>query len=436
MPQLAANLYPPADSSAGDHKQHTAIKKNKWGQLYMPLKLKNVLADNGLRQSDWQDAIIQKGGRGTGRSLSSSAGTQILNWNQWPKLTDKKSIVEQTESFLRKHNVTEGLIATIWDVDEQDNGRNKIPVGAKRGPQKNTHKRTIFDLNLPENEMLSTTAKKHFNIFINPFMDDVQSADDIYLSEDQMHVRAAMYQTGKHGGFVAIIGESGSGKTTLRRDLIDRVNRENLPVSIIQPRIIDKGKLTAGSICEAIIRDVSSETPKQSLEAKARQIERILTSRSRGGSKHVLIIEEAHDLTIKTLKYLKRFWELEDGFNKLLAIILIGQPELKGMLDVRQNYDAREVINRCETVELHPLNGNLEQYLKLKFDRADKTLDQVFEDDAFDAIRERCTVRQRGTAASQSMLYPLIVNITVTKAMNLAADMGEARVTAEIIREL
>ncbi|PCJ88687.1 MAG: hypothetical protein COA54_02355 [Thiotrichaceae bacterium] len=284
--------------------------------------------------------------------------------------------------------------------------------------------------------MLSATAKSHFNIFINPFIDDVQSADDIYLSDDQMHVRAAMYQTAKHGGFVAIIGESGSGKTTLRRDLIDRVNREELPISIIQPRIIDKAKLTAGAICEAIIRDVSSERPKQSLEAKASQIERILTSRARGGSKHVLIIEEAHDITIKTLKYLKRFWELEDGFTKLLAIILIGQTELKGMLDVRQNYDAREVINRCETVELHPLNGNLEQYLALKFKRADKRLDHIFEPDAFDAIRERCTIRQRGVSASQSMLYPLIVNITVTKAMNLTADMGEQKVTAEIIRGL
>ncbi len=38
---------------------------------------------------------------------------------------------------------------------------------------------------------------------------------------------------------------------------------------------------------------------------------------SKGGQRHVLIIEEAHDLSVHTLKYLKRFWELEDGFKKL-----------------------------------------------------------------------------------------------------------------------
>ena len=46
------------------------------------------------------------------------------------------------------------------------------------------------------------------------------------------------------------------------------------------------------------------------------------------------------------LKFLKRFWELEDGFKKLLSILLIGQPELKNKLDERQHYEAREVI-RC-----------------------------------------------------------------------------------------
>jgi type II secretory pathway predicted ATPase ExeA len=45
--------------------------------------------------------------------------------------------------------------------------------------------------------------------------------------------------------------------------------------------------------------------------------EKILTNSSRAGYSHVLMIEEAHDLAVTTLKYLKRFWELEDGYKKL-----------------------------------------------------------------------------------------------------------------------
>jgi type II secretory pathway predicted ATPase ExeA len=287
-----------------------------------------------------------------------------------------------------------------------------------------------------EVEMLSAAAKKHFQIFKDPFIDDVQKSEDVFLSTEQRYIREAMYTTAKHGGFLAIVGESGSGKTTLRRDLLDRIGRESLQIVPIQPRVIDKGRLTAGLICEAIIRDLSQQKPRQTLEGKARQVEEILIGSSRAGNAHVLLIEEAHDLTVQTLKYLKRFWELEDGFKKLLSIILVGQPELKGMLDERMNYEAREVIRRCEIAELLPLNGNLEEYLALKLNRIGKKLPEVFDKTAFDAIRTRLTVLRRGGANADSMLYPLVVNNLVTKAMNLCAEIRADKINADVIKEI
>jgi type II secretory pathway predicted ATPase ExeA len=53
------------------------------------------------------------------------------------------------------------------------------------------------------------------------------------------------------------VGESGAGKSTLRHDLIDRVQREGLQILFIQPRVIDKKKLTARMICEAILGDLA-----------------------------------------------------------------------------------------------------------------------------------------------------------------------------------
>ena len=285
--------------------------------------------------------------------------------------------------------------------------------------------------------MLSSAAKTHFKLFRDPFSDDVQSPEDIFLSAEQRYIREAMFATAKHGGFLAVIGESGAGKTVLRRDLIDRVQRESQPVIVIQPRLIDKGTLTAGSICEAIIDDMRPGTPvRRSLEGKARQVERALTESSRAGNAHALLIEEAHDLSVSTLKYLKRFWELEDGFKKLLSIILIGQPELKNKLNERMNYEAREVIRRCEVAELLPLDAHLEGYLALKFRRIGKELSDLCEADAYDAMRARLTQAARNNSGAISMVYPLLINNLVTKALNLCAEIGAQKISADVVKAL
>jgi type II secretory pathway predicted ATPase ExeA len=401
---------------------------------YMPIHLKGVLARVGLTQEQWARAIVQK----NGRWLSKTAATQILNWNVWPTKTSIENIKRQTEQLLRRHNVPATQIDAIWIEDSLDEHRSVKPAGlyAKNGHHRQPMKKPEHDIFNLEVQMLSAAAKKQFRIFKDPFVDDVQSSEDVFLSAEQRYIREAMYTTAKHGGFLAIVGESGSGKTTLRRDLLDRVAREQLNIVAIQPRVIDKGRLTAGLICEAIIRDLSQQKPRQSLEGKARQVEDILIGSSRAGNAHVLLIEEAHDLTVATLKYLKRFWELEDGFKKLLSIILIGQPELKGMLDERVNYEAREVIRRCEIAELMPLNSALEQYIELKFARIGRDTREVFKADAYDAMRARLTLRRRGSDGVVSMLYPLTVNNLVTKALNTAADLGIEKVDAEVINAI
>ena len=57
---------------------------------------------------------------------------------------------------------------------------------------------------------LFPAAKKHFSLFRDPFADDVQSHEDVFVSPDIRYVREAMFQTAKHGGFMAVAGESGA----------------------------------------------------------------------------------------------------------------------------------------------------------------------------------------------------------------------------------
>ncbi len=285
--------------------------------------------------------------------------------------------------------------------------------------------------------MLSLEARKKYGILRDPFIDDVACADDVYLTDNSAFAAEYLYQTAKVGGMVALIGESGSGKTTIRRLAIDRMQADGQKVRIVSPRIIDKGRLTASLICDAIIADCSTESPKRTLEGKARQIEKILTASSRAGWSHVLMIEEAHDLTIQTLKYLKRFWELEDGFKKLLAIVLIGQVEMKGKLDESKNWEAREVIRRMEVLELEPLATGQEiaEYLDVKFRRIQKERSKVITDDACQALAIKLQ-RQTRREVVYSVAYPLLVNNWTRKALNLAAEMGCTAVDAEVVNGL
>ncbi|MHB1053493.1 MAG: ExeA family protein [Thiobacillus sp.] len=400
----------------------------------MPLLLKGVLMDYGIEQRAYAAAIIQSGGYVQGRPLSLTAAADIVNRNVWPASTPKQEIVRQTRELLLAHGVPAEVIATAFDLDPDDTHHARHPKGCHTGQHGRAHQP---DIDPVETEMLTPQAKKQFSLFRDPFTDDVQGPEDVFLSTDQRYIREVLFATARHGGFVAVAGESGSGKTTLRRDMLDRIQREGLPVVAVQPRSIDKGVLTASAICHAIIDDLNpgAKVPR-SLEAQARAVERVLTESSRAGNAHVLIIEEAHDLNIQTLKYLKRFWELEDGFKKLLAIILIGQPELKAKLDERRNFEAREVIRRCEIAELMPLDNVLEDYLRLKFKRVGADYDAIFAADACDGIRQRLTRPGKTPRDTISMVYPLTVNRLVVRSLNLAAELGQPRVDANLIKEL
>lgn len=321
-----------------------------------------------------------------------------------------------------------------------------IPAGL-RNPETApaTHpKESEDDTMLLRKATLTQAAKQHFGLFKDPFNDEINSADDVFLTPDVRYVREAMFQTACHGGFVAVVGESGAGKSTLREDLQDSIMREGRQIIMIEPYVLAmedndiKGKtLKAVHIAEAVLAAVApGVSPKRSPEARFAQIHRALSESAKAGNKHVLVIEEAHGLPIPTLKHLKRFFELKSGFERLLGIVLIGQTELAQKLS-ENNPNVREVVQRCEVVTLLPLtDGKLAGYLKHKFERAGGDITKVMDESAIDAIADRLTVRSRTAkgAEQHSLLYPLAVNNLVSAAMNQAAELGFDIVDADVVK--
>lgn len=295
---------------------------------------------------------------------------------------------------------------------------------------------------LLQNETLTQEARQHFGLPRSPFVDDVQTPDDVYQSPSVRYARAALTDCAQHHGFLALVGESGAGKSTLAEDLEERLRSQAREIVIIRPYVLgmeendNKGHtLKSAAIAEAIVTAMDPHaTPRQSAQARFRQVHELLRASHLSGRRHLLLIEEAHNLPVTTLKHLKRYLELKDGMRRLLGIALIGQPELRRRLSA-QNAEVREVAQRCEIVQLEPLNADLENYLRHKFARFDLRYEQVFAPDAADAIRARLIYTPRGGKASHaiSICYPLVVNNLVCRAMNAAAVNGSPVVDADVI---
>jgi type II secretory pathway predicted ATPase ExeA len=199
----------------------------------------------------------------------------------------------------------------------------------------------------------------------------------------------------------------------------------------VYPAILDNSRITASSLVDAIIMDISEERPKRALEPKSRQALKLLRNRAASGMKQVLMIEEAHQLNLAALKTLKRIYELEDGFRRLIGIILIGQPELKYLLDETVDQNIREVARRVTQAEITGLGDDLGRYLAHKFARVGKQSGEIFNGDSFAAMQRR--LQDKISRKTVSKAYPLSVNNLAANAMNLAAETGEPKVSEEVV---
>lgn len=401
------------------------------------LKLKSIMTQFNIKQAQLAKHIDYKG-----NSISQAVISQLVNHNIWPRSIKREELEQKIEKALIKLGLSNDYLLNIFE-EETDTAEiladDAVPVDSN---EKHLTKESAYML--LRKQTINRDARAHFRIPRDPFTDEMTEDADVYLSDDIRYVRAAMRQTAKHGGLLAVIGESGSGKSTLRHDLIDWININHEPITVIEPYVLGlednevKGKsLKSMDISGAIINAIDPQAkPKRSAEARARQMHTLLKNSALSGRKHLLIIEEAHGLPIPTLKHLKRFYELQEGFKKLLSIILIGQTELQTKLS-EYNPEVREVVQRCEVVNIKPLDFKVEEYIKHKFARVDMDYTALFDTSAFNEIinRLRVATTRRGEKQVRSLCYPLAVNNLVSNALNLAARIGAEKVTGEIIVE-
>lgn len=346
-----------------------------------------------------------------GRPMTRPAMSAVVNHGVFPKTSDPKAVWKRMHEYLAGRGVpgealNEVKTALFGDGAEIDNHEDKITVSKP---------------------ILTQAALRWLQISEydpGPFERGVHGSNDVFFSDGMRYAQESMDSAVRHGGFLALITEPGGGKSTLAHDLYDRMMAdEKGKIVFIYPDTVAVEKITASSIFEAIIDDVSDgqERPRRTYEGRSRQARQILSESQIDGRKHVLMIEDAQSLHPSTLRALKRFWELKKGHASLLSIVLVAQTELGAILDqtIPSSYSLREVAMRCSVIRIPPLSTEeLASYLRHKFERAGLNADHFFEPSTYPAMHQR--LHQDG----ENLAYPQRVNNLAVRAINKLAEMG------------
>ncbi|HUT59789.1 MAG TPA: AAA family ATPase [Phycisphaerae bacterium] len=168
--------------------------------------------------------------------------------------------------------------------------------------------------------------KEYFNLREEPFN---VTPDPRFLYMTAQHAEAfnhLLYGIRQRKGFICLTGEVGAGKTTLCRALLNELGPSFHTALILNPM------LTGTQLLRAILTEFGVHTKRLDRLGYLNELNRFLLSVNSAGRDAVLIIDEAQDMSHETLELTRLLSNLETDRQKLLQIVLVGQPELRKKL--------------------------------------------------------------------------------------------------------
>jgi general secretion pathway protein A len=241
----------------------------------------------------------------------------------------------------------------------------------------------------------------------------------LYLSERHAEALAhLLYGINESGGFIQLTGEVGTGKTTVVRTLLSRVPHHADVAVILNPRVSPIEFLQ--TICEELGLDIAAadrDSVKQMVDALNR---RLLHSHAEG-RRIIVLVDEAQNLSIDVLEQVRLLTNLETPTQKLLQIILIGQPELRELLDRNELRQlAQRITGRYHLRPLTPeeTKGYVRHRMKVAGSQED-----IFTDGALEEVH-----RISGG-------IPRVINVTCDRALLGAYTQETRRITPSLMRQ-
>ena len=238
----------------------------------------------------------------------------------------------------------------------------------------------------------------------------------IFLSKNHKEVFAHLLcGVQHHAGFIEVTGEVGTGKTTVLRTLLNQLDEESYRVALILNPC-----LSAYELLRTISREFGVAGEESTIADLLENLNEFLLEQHRQGRTVVLVIDEAQNLDPQVLEQIRLLSNLETETDKLIQIVLVGQPELGALLE---KPELRQLSQRV-TVRYHlrPMDfTDTRAYIEHRLEIAGFPRAAVFAEGALKKI------------FNFSGGYPRLINIVCDRALLIGYTEGRREISARMI---
>jgi type II secretory pathway predicted ATPase ExeA len=230
-----------------------------------------------------------------------------------------------------------------------------------------------------------------------------------------------MYGIQTRKGFITLTGEVGTGKTTLINRLLDWLHHRRARTAFLF-----NSRMNTSQLIDFILAEFDIHCESKSKSQQLMKLNHWLLDRYRNGETVVLIIDEAQNLTYPVMEEVRLLTNLETSTEKLLQIILSGQPELEEKLKLPQLRQLRQrIMLRCKTAPLS--KEQTHEYITDRLKTAGASGEPIFSSRSMDTVH------------LYSMGIPRVVNLLCEHSLvNSFVDQQrpiQPKVVEEIARE-
>lgn len=187
---------------------------------------------------------------------------------------------------------------------------------------------------------------KYYHLRKEPFQ---VTPDPEFLFMSRSHKEALgsiIYGIEQRKGFIAILGEVGVGKTTILRSCLEKIDSEQLRLIYLF-----NANISFEDLLKTIYRELGITIKATSVSDMVNHLYQVLIEEYKQHRKVVLAIDEAQNMPVDTLENLRMLSNLETSTEKLLQIILIGQPELDHKLNLKELRQFKQRIAVRSTIQ-------------------------------------------------------------------------------------
>jgi general secretion pathway protein A len=222
--------------------------------------------------------------------------------------------------------------------------------------------------------------KSFFQLRESPFNVNPDPRYLVITNEIEEALTGLMYGIQTRKGFITLTGEVGTGKTTLVNRLLDWLHHKRAKTAFLF-----NSRINTNQLFDFILAEFDIPCDSRSKSQQLMSLNHWLLDRYRAGETAVLIIDEAQNLTFPVLEEVRLLTNLETSTDKLLQIVLSGQPELEDKLRLPQLRQLRQrIMLRCKTAAF--TKEQTHEYIAERLRIAGADSQPIFTHEAMDVV--------------------------------------------------